>query len=249
MKFFGAHAVQKSQSAQSSQSEAAAQKKEENSPNGQKVTRFCTNCGSPLEADDLFCSECGSKIEQEENAVTIEEDESPQEQAPAVISSDRMASILQTNRIKTGEMEDEFRKEHPLTDTTENALHAKKSSQIGKTLQLGHYVHKTSSMTQYLIIESVQGNSVKASVKTNFTRGDYSTESYEGTLSGNDLHLHLVGSDLHPLPDERHVSFGSSRTIHYSIKLSEQFDGIVSDDTISGSFVGQFSKFVVFRKC
>ena len=237
------------QPAQDLQSDNAVQKKEESSLSGQMYNRYCTKCGAQLEEDDLFCSECGSKIEQEENAVTIEEGESVQEQAPAIISSDRMASILQTNRIKTGEATDEFRKEHPLTDTTENALHAKKSSQIGKSLQLGHYVHKTSSMTQYLIIESVQGNSLKASVKTNFTRGDYSTESYEGTLSGNDLHLHLVGSDLHPLPDERHVSFGSSRTIHYSIKLSEHFDGIVSDDTISGSFTGQFSKFVVFRKC
>ena len=27
-------------------------------------TRFCTNCGSPLEYDSVFCSECGNKIEE-----------------------------------------------------------------------------------------------------------------------------------------------------------------------------------------
>ena len=35
----------------------------------------------------------------------------------------------------------------------------------------------------------------------------------------------------------------------FSIKISENFDGTVGEDAIFGSFSGQFSKSVVFRKC
>ena len=247
MKFFV------SQSAQSSQSEAAAQKKEESSPNGQKVTRFCTNCGSPLEADDLFCSECGSKIEQEENAVTIEEGESVQEQAPAIISSDRMASILETNRIKAGERTGEMKKFvlPDISDKSEskNLAVRQSATQKQKSSIVGHYVRMDAQMTQYLVIDAVQGTCVKASVKTIFSAGGFSTEFYEGTLTGDNLHLHMVDADMHPLPDEVHVLFGETRTVHHSIKRSEEFDGVFQNDTISGSFSGEFSTSASFRKC
>lgn len=59
----------------------------------------------------------------------------------------------------------------------------------------------------------------------------------------------IVDSDLHPLPDVMQFSFGTISRVHHSIKLSEHFDGTVGGDAIFGSFSGQFSKSVVFRKC
>ena len=287
--------------------EKAALKHTDVSSSGQTCNRFCENCGSPLEADDLFCSECGCKAEQEENAIKIEADEEAEEaqgQKPPVIPSDRMASILQTNRIKMGEAEDEFKNAPMLHDILENAAQkknakeddkeaksqktapalpdsralvpmancaaldmakdesqnlfadmlanvAKKKNALAgkKSALLGHYVHKASDMTQYLVIESIQGNCVKASIKTIFDNGSYATEFYEGTLSGDSLHLQITDSDLHPFPDEMKVLSDAVYTVHHSIMLSENFDGTVGEDAIFGSFSGQFSKSVVFRKC
>ena len=59
----------------------------------------------------------------------------------------------------------------------------------------------------------------------------------------------IVDSDLHPLPDVMQFSFGTISRVHHSIKFSEHFDGTVGGDAIFGSFSGQFSKSVVFRKC
>lgn len=210
--------------------------------------RFCTNCNSPLEDDDLFCSECGCKIEQEESAIIIEDDEEVKEQTPVFISPDRMASILQTNRMKEGIIEDDFRNVHPFNDIVVKAIQTKNAIEKKSSL-LGHYVHRDKYMTQYFIIESIQGNCVKALVKTLFDNGSYSTEFYEGTLSDGNLHLQIVDSDLHPLPDELQFFFGTMQMVHHSIKLSENFVGIVREDAILGSFSGQFSKAVVFRKC
>ena len=232
--------------------EKAALKHTDVSSSGQTYSRFCENCGSPLEADDFFCSECGCKVEQEENAIKIEADEEAEEaqgQKPPVISSDRMASILQTNRIKMGEAEDEFKNAPLLHGIRENAAQTGIVSIAKKPVLSGYYVHRDLYMTQYLIIESLQENCVKASIKTIFDNGGYSSEFYEGIFSGSNLHLHIVDSDLHPLPDAMQFSFGTISRVHHSIKLSENFDGTVSEDAIFGSFNGQFSKSVVFRKC
>ncbi|MBP3367039.1 MAG: zinc-ribbon domain-containing protein [Treponema sp.] len=241
--------MMKFSSEQSPLAEETALKNTSYSHDGQNSSRFCTNCGNPLEDDDLFCSECGYKVEQEESAITIEEDEKAQEQKPAHISSDRMASILQTNRIKMGIAENDFRNANSFNDIVANAIQTKDAKIEKKSSLLGHYIHRDSYMTQYFIIESIQGNCVKALVKTIFDNGSYSNEFYKGTLSDGNLHLQIVDSDLHPLPDKLQFFFGTTNMVHHSIKLSENFDGTVREDAILGAFTGQFSKSVVFRKC
>ena len=221
-------------------------------------SRFCTNCGSPLEADDFFCSECGNKIELDESTVNVAsvakiedngtDNPSSEEHASVVISPDRLASILQTNRIKTGEEIDESRRLHRLPGSLEKIGQVEKAK-LKETAVSGYYVHEDSDMTQYLVIDTIQGNYIKASVKTLFANGGYSCEFYEGNLSGDDLHLHIVDSDLHPPPDELVFFSGSAQRIHHIINLSENFDGIVNDKKIIGSFAGHFNKYVVFRKC
>ena len=80
--------------------------------------------------------------------------------------------------------------------------------------------------------------------------GDYnSTEFYEGILSGNELHLHMVNSDLQPPATELDFSGNSIKPLRYIIQVSENFDGIINENTISGMFKGQFNNSVVFKKC
>ena len=239
------------QPAQDLQSDNAMQKKEESSLSGQMYNRYCTKCGAQLEEDDLFCSECVSKIEEEEKVAATDEDAVVQEQAPFNISSDRMASVLDTNRIKSGETVENMKKfVLPfVSDKNESKNLSVRQNAVQKSSLIGHYMRMDAQMTQYLVIDAVQGTSVKASVKTIFNAGGFSIEFYEGTLSGNNLSLHMVNADMHPLPDEVHVLFGETRTVHHSIKRSEEFDGLFQNDTISGAFSGEFSTLAIFRKC
>ncbi len=224
--------------------------KEITSSKMQVFPKYCIECGSPLELGDVFCSECGSKIQQEE-VVSIEKEESIIEEKTVSISSDRMASILQTKKLKAGELSEDFIK--PNLSCLINGIETEEQKSIKqleeKTKLLGYYIHRNSYMTQYLIIENIQNDNVKASVKTTFSNGGYSTEFYEGTLSGNELHLHMVDSDLHPPASELDFSGNSIKPIRYVIQVSENFDGIVSENTISGMFKGQFNNSVVFKKC
>ena len=224
--------------------------KEITSSKMQVFPKYCIECGSPLELGDVFCSECGSKIQQEE-VVLIEKEESIIEEKTVSISSDRMASILQTNKLKAGELSEDFIK--PDLSLLINGIETEEQKSIKqleeKTKLLGYYIHTNSYMSQYLIIENIQNDNVKASVKTTFSNGGYSTEFYEGTLSGNELHLHMVDSDLHPPASELDFSGNSIKPIRYVIQVSENFDGIVSENTISGMFKGQFNNSVVFKKC
>ena len=224
--------------------------KEITSSKMQVFPKYCIECGSPLELGDVFCSECGSKIQQEE-VVLIEKEESIIEEKTVSISSDRIASILQTNKLKAGELSEDFIK--PDLSLLINGIETEEQKSIKqleeKTKLLAYYIHRNSYMTQYLIIENIQNDNVKASVKTTFSNGGYSTEFYEGTLSGNELHLHMVDSDLHPPASELDFSGNSIKPIRYVIQVSENFDGIVSENTISGMFKGQFNNSVVFKKC
>ena len=187
-----------SASEQSPQSQKAFQKKNEPQNSKEIFNLYCTNCGAHLEKDDLFCSECGNKIEQEENIVATEESQSAplQEEKPAAISKDRMASILESQNLKKGILNDSSKKDLP------ELLKIKKTPQVKTKNLSGNYVSYDSYMTQYLTIESMQGNIVNASIKTIFDKGGYSTEFYEGTFVDNHLHLSMVDSDLHPLPDD-----------------------------------------------
>ena len=56
-------------------------------------------------------------------------------------------------------------------------------------------------------------------------------------------------SDLHPPATELDFSDNSIKPIRYVIQVSENFDGIVNENTISGMFKGQFNNSVVFKKC
>ena len=202
--------------------------------------RVCARCGAELDDDNLFCIECGSKIEPliQETAQSRAQEITANSESPAEeISPDRMASILETTKIKAGEIPNELRilsplVGAPLSDTRTISLSAPQK----KSLSPGTYVYNGQNMTQYLFINDISGNIVSASVKTNFDNLSYSTEFYEGYFSNGQLNLHIVSSDLHPVPG-------------LSIRLSENFTGTVRENSISGNFTGEFSNSVIFRKC
>lgn len=229
---------------QSPQNKKAIQKKNEPLNDEEIFNLYCTNCGAPLEKGDLFCSECGTKAE--ENIIKMEEESSAplQEEKPVNISKDRMSSILETQNLKKGIINSTAKKK----DVPE-LLKIKTLPELKAINPIGNYVSYDSYMTQYLTIESIQENIVKASIKTIFDKGGYSTEFYQGTFVDNHLHLSMVDSDLHPLPDDFIPFLGENNTVHHTIKTSEIFDGIVNDDIITGSYAGQFSKTVTFKKC
>ena len=228
-----------------------SQKKDLISSKLQPYAKFCTNCGHQLEADDLFCDECGTKIEQVESVIIEETKEKNIEKNPVNISSDRMASILETNKLKSGEIEEEQRQSSIsaisiITETNEE----KAKKQLEETAKiLGYYVHKNSYMTQYLIIENIEGKNVFATIRTTFENGGYSTEFYQGLLNNNEIHLSMVDSDLHPPPTELKFLDNGIIPVNYTIYTSEQFDGVIDDEKISGAFKGHYSKTVVFKKC
>lgn len=228
-----------------------SQKKDLISSKLQPYAKFCTNCGHQLEADDLFCDECGTKIEQVESVIIAETEEKNIEEHPLSISSDRMASILETNKIKSGEIEEEQRKTaiSAISIVTETKDVKAKKELEEKAKLLGYYVHKNSYMTQYLIIENIEGKNVFATIRTTFEKGGYSTEFYQGLLNNNEIHLHLVDSDLHPPPTELKFLDNGIIPVNYTIYTSEQFDGVIDDEKISGAFKGHYSKTVVFKKC
>ena len=240
-----------SENNQSQQSGKFLHKKEESSSKMKIYPKFCIECGTPLELGDVFCSECGSKIEEEECIFSIEKGVDIIEERPVTISSDRMASILQTNKLKVGEFSEDFIK----TDLSifANGIETDEKKAIKqleeKAKLLGYYVYKNSYMTQYLIIENIENDNIRASVKTTFSNGGYSTEFYEGTLLGNDLHLEMVSSDLHPPTPDLDFSGNSIRPIRYVIQTSEHFTGIISKNEITGTFTGHYRDSVVFKKC
>lgn len=190
--------------------------------------RFCIHCGAPLEDGDIFCCECGTKIENE--VIDKDNREIPR------ISSDRMASIIETSKIKTGEVIEASRKSKDIDESLNKASNEQVLRKpLEKVLLPGYYVYKGKNMTQYLSIDDVHGNTVKATVKTNFSNLSYCTELYEGSFSDGRLILHIIASDLHPISG-------------LSIRLSEDFTGDVVENTISGNFTGEFSNSVVFKK-
>lgn len=217
----------------------------------QVFPKFCIDCGSPLELGDIFCSECGSKIQEEEFVVSIERNVEVIEENPVTISSDRMASILQTNKLKAGEFLEDFIK--PDLSNFANGIETEEQKAIKqleeKAKFLGYYVYKNSYMTQYLIIENIENDNVKASVKTMFSNGGYSTEFYKGTLSEKKLLLEMVASDLHPPTPDLEFSGNSIKPVRYVIQTSEHFTGIIGKNEITGTFTGHFTDSVVFRKC
>ena len=166
--------------------QSESQSKEITSSKMQVFPRFCIDCGSPLELGDVFCSECGSKIEQIESVVEVEvNEENIVEKNPVHISSDRMASILQTNKIKSGDFSDEFTK--PDLSLLINGIETEEQKAIKqleeKAKILGYYIHRNSYMTQYLIIENIQNDNDDSSDTLNcdmdLSKGEKKNDSSE----------------------------------------------------------------------
>ena len=222
--------------------------------------KFCIHCGARIEDENDFCTECGAKIELEvfeseenkENQSEIPEQKSP---VPA-ISSDRMASIAETAARKFGPKADGLKKFHK-TVWMEKGLASQSETASAKNKLINTmYVHKDSAITMYLKIQDINGNNIRASIKSIFANGSYATEIYTGTLNGEEISLNITDYDLHPLPDETQTSYSETRTqilvctniTTHEILTSSSFSGIVTDDTIAGTFSGEFSGFCVFNK-
>lgn len=100
------------------------------------------------------------------------------------------------------------------------------------------------------------GSNVRASIKTLFSDGSYATENYMETLDGEEISLTISDYDLHPLPKETQTSYNETcsqisvctRTKTHRILVGTSFSGILTEDTISGTFSGEFSGFCVFKK-
>lgn len=207
--------------------------------------RFCIHCGARLEEEDRFCTECGAKIEAEvldaEGSEKNEENESAkvEQKSPApLISSDRMTSIAETTARKFGAPADILKSSELFLKAAENENRALQlrieSAEQKKNLFTGTYVHKASTQTMYLTIESVTDNDVKANVKSVFDNGSYAIENYVGTLYGAGISLRLTNYELHT---------------DYTIRLGESFLGLVDENSISGNFSGEFTGYCIFRKC
>ena len=212
---------------------------------------FCIHCGARLEEEDRFCTECGAKIEAEvldaEGSEKNEENESAkvEQKSPApLISSDRMASIAETTARKLGAASDilkdiEFFRKQSQNENRALQGHSApeqlklESTEQKKNLLTGTYVHKASTQTMYLTIESVTDNDVKANVKSVFDNGSYALENYVGTLYGAGISLRLTNYELHT---------------DYTIRLGESFLGLVDENSISGNFSGEFTGYCIFRK-
>lgn len=228
-----------------------SQRKNQNILN--KQVKFCIHCGSPLEDEDVFCVECGEKIENDYEEESLKK--SDEKIVAPKISSDRMASILSTkvhalSQISATDAEqvsNESKKIKEYFDSKEKQSQELREIITEKTpLKLGYYVFKDKEKIQYLIINSITGTTVSASVKTTFTSGSYSTENYIGTITGSHLTLDICGSDLHPLPDRIRTTSTSILRVSQTIGIAESFSGTVLNDQISGSFSGEFSQDVVF---
>ena len=198
-----------------------------------KPPKFCINCGSSLDEGDRFCTECGTKVEAE----IIKSDKKPEEKSTSAavnVSSDRVASIAETRSRILGTLSNAFQKSK-FTDNHSLSVqpYLTLQKEEKKKLPSGIYVHKLSFQTMYLEIKSVIGKSIRVSVRTEFANGTYGIENYNGTLCENGISLHLSDYDLHT---------------QYSFKLGESFLGIVTDNTISGKFSGEFSGYCIFKK-
>lgn len=225
--------------------------------------KFCIHCGARLEDENDFCTECGAKIEaevfeSEENAENCEnQSESTKQKYPVpAISSDRMASIAETTARKFGAKADEFKKLQQTSQTEKGLTIQSKTASSKNKLINAMYVHKDSQKTMYLEIQNVNGKNVRASIKTLFSNGGYATEIYMGTIDGDEISLTISDYDLHPLPKETQTSYSETstkisvhtRTTTHNILVGTSFSGIVTEDTISGTFSGEFTGFCVFRR-
>ena len=209
--------------------QAAAASTEENVTT--ERPKFCVHCGAPLEDDDDFCTECGQKIESE---IVAEEKSAARKEkrAESKISSDRMASIKETERVKEAGAVNLFKENKEKAQDASKTKIAKSEAKAAATLKTGWYICDCSDHRSYLIIESAAGGSVRATLKATFYEGDYATSYWTGTLVGDSLSLSVQEKDLHPLPEQRWETFTSVTTITNSILVCNHFSGTVFPDKI-----------------
>ena len=213
--------------------------------------KFCVHCGAPLEDGDEFCTECGHKIESEivaeeqSAARTSARKESRSEQK---ISSDRMASIKETGRVKEGGAVDLLKKNKGKPQGAFKTEIAKSEVKATTTLKTGWYMCESRDQRMYLIIESVSGGSVCATLKTTFYNGGYATSCWTGTLAGDSLSLTVQKKDLHPLPEQRWETFTDVTTITHSILVCDYFSGTVFQDRIIVNSADGCETFLVFAR-
>lgn len=192
--------------------------------------KFCIYCGFPLEDDNEFCTECGAKITEETEKAEKETDsvenitEKNTAQQSLKISADRMASIKETELVKSGNAADEFKNRKRELKKRETEL------------LLGNYVYTYHKGTMYLSIENIIGSKVSATIKMDFLSGSYAIENYSGTFIDNRLELYLTNAELYPSPG-------------WIIYKSYSFSGTFSDNKISGELKGQHKPLsIVFVK-
>lgn len=239
--------------AQARHENEAELKKEQSEPKIVKSERpkFCVHCGAPLEDGDDFCTECGKKIEDE--FVVEEEDAAqtfaPKESRPAPkIASDRMASVKETERVKEDGAADLFKLAKEKAESARKSETAKSEAKATSTLKTGWYILKANDRKSYLIIESVCGSSVSATMKTSFYDGSYATSYWTGTLLGDSLSLSVCKKDLHPCPEQRWEDFTGVTTITHSILVCDYFSGTVFQDRIIVNSADGCETFLVFAR-
>ena len=239
--------------AQARHENEAELKKEQSEPKIVKSERpkFCVHCGAPLEDGDDFCTECGKKIEDE--FVVEEEDAAqtfaPKESRPAPkIASDRMASVKETERVKEDGAADLFKLAKEKAESARKSETAKSEAKTTSTLKTGWYILKANDKKSYLIIESVCGSSVSATMKTSFYDGSYATSYWTGTLLGDSLSLSVCKKDLHPCPEQRWEDFTGVTTIKTNIQVCNHFSGTAFQDKIIVDSVDGCETFLVFAR-
>ena len=180
-------------------------------------SRFCTECGARLDEHDLFCTECGAKVDVELGGISGGASACP------AVSSDRMASILETAKIKQGKITDEMR----------SALHKRRT---------GDYVFRGAGITMHLMFDEIAGESIHATMKADMSDGSSCTVTYSGTIHGDDFSMHVTGKNLHPAP---------KRITRESGSLEEETTVINVTQHVSGSFVddGVTALGTLFRRC
>lgn len=208
--------------------------------------KFCIHCGFPIEEGNCFCTECGAKIAEETEKAEKETDsvenitEKNTTQQSLKISADRMASIKETELVKSGKVADEFKKRKTeLLQQQEEIENQKRELKNRETeLLYGNYAYTYHQGTMYLSIENIIGSKVSATIKTDFlnVNSGYAIEKYSGTFIDNRLELYLTNADLYPSP---------GRIIYKSYS----FSGTFSDNKIPGELKGQHDPMsVVFEK-
>lgn len=195
-----------------------------------KKIRFCQNCGSKLEERDVFCTECGEKVE-----IEIKQEIQAEEKPKISISSDRMNAILNARKdMKSTFSEDvkEFTKDNKSSIKEMSISQSQSISQ--KDNRIGYYVSRDSFKTEYLIIESIDENSVTGKISDTFKSNGYGNEFFSGTINGDFTEINGI----------------QRGTTNCEFLWDLHFSGIISNDSISGNWtrIEGHSEYIIYNK-